>query len=243
MKDYVYNIKGMSCGSCVQTLENFFSNQEPFKNVKISRNPDKIYFKSEVQTYSATEMNSLLAQNALSRYSFFENMAISSQSGTTMPHSFKNLFPLGLVFTYLIGVILLVALKESRFLFHELMAQYMAGFFLIFSFFKFLDISGFVSAFQTYDPIATKWPIYGYVYAALELTFAIGYLLTPNSLILNLLVILVLSFSTYGVFKALRRKSKIQCACLGTVFKLPMTQVTLIENISMLIMASLMINF
>jgi hypothetical protein len=36
----------------------------------------------------------------------------------------------------------------------------------------------------------------------------------------------------------LLRKSKIQCACLGTFFKLPMTQVTLFEDLLMVGMAT-----
>ena len=47
----------------------------------------------------------------------------------------------------------------------------------------------------------------------------------------------VLGATTWGVIQQLRKKTTIQCACLGTALKLPMTEATLIENSLMLLMA------
>jgi hypothetical protein len=47
----------------------------------------------------------------------------------------------------------------------------------------------------------------------------------------------VLGITTIGVTKTLLDKKSIQCACLGTALKLPMTQATFIENAIMLVMA------
>jgi hypothetical protein len=43
--------------------------------------------------------------------------------------------------------------------------------------------------------------------------------------------------STIGVIESLRAKRKFQCACLGTVFNLPMSTITLIEDLLMVGMA------
>jgi hypothetical protein len=51
----------------------------------------------------------------------------------------------------------------------------------------------------------------------------------------------VLSITTIGVVYTLFDKKKIDCACLGTALKLPMTEATLVENILMLIMSISMI--
>ena len=48
---------------------------------------------------------------------------------------------------------------------------------------------------------------------------------------------LVLGITAIGVTKALMDKKNIQCACLGTALKLPMTKATFIENTIMLVMA------
>ena len=50
-----------------------------------------------------------------------------------------------------------------------------------------------------------------------------------------------MGLSAVGVVKALVAKRKIQCACLGTVFNLPMSRVTLIEDGLMIAMAAVML--
>ena len=52
-----------------------------------------------------------------------------------------------------------------------------------------------------------------------------------------IVTLVLLIITTIGVTKILLNKKSIQCACLGTVLKLPMTEATLIENGIMLTMA------
>ena len=54
---------------------------------------------------------------------------------------------------------------------------------------------------------------------------------------ISLITFFILSITTYGIIKTLINKKEIQCACLGTSLKLPMTEATLIENIIMISMA------
>jgi hypothetical protein len=51
------------------------------------------------------------------------------------------------------------------------------------------------------------------------------------------LTIIFLGITTIGVIKVLNNKDQIQCACLGTAIKLPLTIATLIENGIMIVMA------
>jgi len=60
-----------------------------------------------------------------------------------------------------------------------------------------------------------------------------------NVALITTLILLVTT--TIGVCKVLLKKQSIQCACLGTVLKLPMTEATLIENSIMIVMATVMI--
>jgi hypothetical protein len=53
--------------------------------------------------------------------------------------------------------------------------------------------------------------------------------------------LIILGITTIGVVKTLLNKKSIQCACLGTALKLPMTEATFIENSIMIIMASTML--
>ncbi|MFN2440725.1 MAG: MauE/DoxX family redox-associated membrane protein, partial [Chitinophagaceae bacterium] len=109
------------------------------------------------------------------------------------------------------------------------MQNFMAGFFLVFSFFKLLNLKGFAESYSTYDIIAKKWLGWGYVYAFIELGLGIAYLLNFNPLLTNAITFVVMSTSIVGVLRAVLNKRKIQCACLGAVFNLPMSTVTIIE--------------
>jgi hypothetical protein len=44
-----------------------------------------------------------------------------------------------------------------------------------------------------------------------------------------------------GVIRANLSRQTIECACLGTVFKLPMSVVTVVENLGMAVMAAWML--
>ena len=50
-----------------------------------------------------------------------------------------------------------------------------------------------------------------------------------------------MAISSIGVAIELSKKKEIMCACLGVVFKLPMTYVTLLEDLLMAAMALIML--
>jgi hypothetical protein len=126
---------------------------------------------------------------------------------------------------------------------HSAMTDFMGGFFVVFSFFKLLNLKGFAEAYSTYDILAKKLPAYGYVYAFLELLLGAAYLTNFQPFLTNIFTFALMSFSSVGVIQNLMKKRKIQCACLGTVFKLPMTYITVTEDLLMACMAGLMLFF
>ena len=152
----------------------------------------------------------------------------------------RQLRPLFLIFAFLFGVNALNALVY-QFSFEAFMLDFMAGFFLVFSFFKFLDLKGFVSAFSGYDPIANRLGLYGWIYPFIELT--LGLLLLTNTGVNFALyaTLFILGVTTIGVIQQLRQRNKIVCACLGSVLNLPMTEATLIENLVMILMAGMLL--
>jgi hypothetical protein len=50
-----------------------------------------------------------------------------------------------------------------------------------------------------------------------------------------------MSISIIGVLTSVLNKRKIQCACLGAVFNLPMSTVTIIEDALMIVMSIAML--
>ena len=88
-----------------------------------------------------------------------------------------------------------------------------------------------------YDPIAKIFPLYGWIYPFIETLLGLLFLLRIQLFISLCATITILGITTIGVTRSLIDKSKIQCACLGTALKLPMTKATFIENFIMIIMA------
>jgi len=92
-----------------------------------------------------------------------------------------------------------------------------------------------------YDPLAKSIPIYGWVYPFIELGLGLLFLLRYQIPLALILTVIILGVTTIGVIRVLMTKKQIQCACLGTALKLPMTEATFIENVIMLFMAIFML--
>ncbi len=146
-------------------------------------------------------------------------------------------YPLILILIYLMGGTVLAEIEQGNLQGMRMMIHFMGGFFIVFSFFKFLNLRGFANAYQTYDIIAKAIPIYAWIYPFIELGLGIAYLNGSALWNTHLATLIVMSVSSMGVAKSLLKKNKIECACLGTAFKLPMTKITLFEDLIMAGMA------
>jgi hypothetical protein len=92
-----------------------------------------------------------------------------------------------------------------------------------------------------YDVLAKKWATYGLIYPFIELALGTAYLLGFRPMLVNAITLFVMVFSSIGVILAVMNKQKIRCACLGAVFNLPMSTVTVIEDLLMAAMAAWML--
>ena len=152
--------------------------------------------------------------------------------------------PLLLILAYILGASLLVQIGMNGMAgltTADTMRYFMAGFFLVFSFFKLLDIGAFANAYSAYDLLASRWHGWGMLYPFVELALGMAYLVHFNPLLTHWVTIIVMGFSAIGVIRAVASKTQIQCACLGTVFKLPMSTVTIVEDVGMVAMAAVML--
>jgi hypothetical protein len=153
----------------------------------------------------------------------------------------QSYYPLLLILLYLLGVVGLMEWRAGGFDWMRAMGHFMAGFFLVFSFFKLLAVRAFANSYAGYDVVAARWPAYGLVYPFIELGLGVAYLLAPASAVTNLVTLAVMSVSTVGVVQSLLARRTIRCACLGAVFNLPMSYVTLVEDLLMVLMAVAML--
>lgn len=154
---------------------------------------------------------------------------------------FETYKPILLIFFYISLVVVFVQINSERFNIMMAMQYFMAGFFLVFSFFKFLNLKGFAESYVMYDVLAKRIPIWAYLYAFIEVSLGMAYLINFNPLVTNIFTFTVMSLSIIGVLQSVFNKRKIQCACLGAVFNLPMSTITIIEDALMIVMSGYMI--
>lgn len=149
--------------------------------------------------------------------------------------------PVLLIGAFITGTTLLIQGTADSFSLDTWMRHFMAGFFLVFSFFKLLNLKGFAESYSSYDIIARNWAGWGYVYAFIELALGIAFLINFDPLVTNAVTFVVMGISIVGVLQSVFRGRKIQCACLGVVFDLPMSTITIIEDALMIVMSAYML--
>lgn len=119
---------------------------------------------------------------------------------------------------------------------------FMGGFFIIFGSFKLIGYEMFIMMFPEYDPIAKRSKLYTYVYPFVELFLGFLYVANLLPLFRDIVTFVIFSISAYGVLQYTSKNPKgIQCACLGNIIKLPLSTVSLIEDVLMAAMSGIMI--
>ena len=121
------------------------------------------------------------------------------------------------------------------------MRHFMAGFFIVFAGFKLLDVAGFRESYRMYDVVAKRLPAWGHIYPFVELGLGLIHLTNVAPFWTNIATIVILGVSAIGVIQSVIDKRAIKCACLGTGFNLPMSTVTIIEDVGMVAMAAVML--
>ncbi len=234
-----YKIGGMTCMGCVSNVKNKLeqSNAIAEATLQLEAPQATIKFKEELDL---TSLQNLLGQDGKYQIKEIENTRADEQE-ILAEKSISTYKPLILIIAFIAGVCLLVQFPFSSFSIMLWMRHFMAGFFVVFAFFKLLNLEGFANSYKMYDILAKRWNIWGYLYPFIELTLGIMYLVDFNPVFTNLSTALLLGVSSIGVIQSNLNKSKIKCACLGDIFNLPMSTVTIIEDVSMVIMAVIML--
>lgn len=155
--------------------------------------------------------------------------------------TWKDYLPLVAVVGYIVGgTSLLAALVPGADWLRIIM--FFEGLMLaFFALFKLIDVKGFQEGYSFYDLIAKRIPAWGYVYPFIELGLGVLLLLNVWTVPAAVAVAVLSLIGLVGVSIELRKDRKFQCACLGTALKVPLTKVTLVENLVMLVLAGFMI--
>lgn len=150
-----------------------------------------------------------------------------------MMEKYKDYLPVGVIL--LISLLMAVVTHPQDG--YRIMAGFMGYFFVIFAMFKFFDLKGFAHGFAMYDILTQKDIRYAYAYPFMELGLGLGYLSGIAPFLVNLLTLILMSFSAYGVIKAILEGLDVRCACLGTTLNVPLSTVSVLENVGMGLMA------
>jgi copper chaperone CopZ len=230
-----YTINGMTCEGCVAKVTYLLEQHSNISlaEIELKNNTATLTVEKEI---AIDELRRLF--EAHPKYTIaFSNSNEDKQNKRV----FTTYKPLLLIFLFIAATTSIVSIDNGKIDVMLWMQYFMAGFFIVFSFFKFLNLTGFAESYAMYDILAKRVKVYGLIYPFIELILGAAYLTGFEPTITYIATICIMGFSSIGVIQSVLDKKKIRCACLGAVFNLPMSMVTIIENLIMVLMALIML--
>ena len=234
---HTYTVSGITCNGCVAKVKSKLLAHADITRAEVTLEGQKAIITMQ-KHLSLIELQETIGKDT--QYKINEDaidhnrQAIHDETKSWLA-TYK---PLLLIAAFILGVSVLTSNGSV----HLGMNTFMAGFFLVFSFFKFLNLKGFADSYAMYDLLAMKVPTYGFIYPFIELALGLGFLTGFNPVLTNWATITVMGFSSVGVIQSVVNKQKIRCACLGAVFNLPMSTITIVEDLLMVAMAAIMLS-
>ncbi len=249
-KQQDYRVTGMTCGGCVASVQRGLDTvpgvtaaevqlESPQARITLDRDVDLATLQAAIGKYHIEPIDQPAPPKAAAPA---PPRPAAPPPVMDVPEANVTTYrPLILIVSFIAGVTLLAQFPFATFSGMLWMRDFMAGFFIVFAFFKLLNLRGFADSYAMYDIVAARWHGWGYVYPFVELTLGLLYLTGLFPFWTNVATIIVLGISSIGVIQSNLNKRKIKCACLGDVFNLPMSTVTIVEDVGMVAMAVAML--
>ncbi|MHB8206000.1 heavy-metal-associated domain-containing protein [Mucilaginibacter sp.] len=239
---HTYQITGMTCGGCLAKVQKLLTAIPDIQKADISlaEGTADITMLKHIPT---TDLQKALADYPKYQLSETHNhtVAMALNDDTEQKTWIQTYKPILLIGAYLLSIAFIAGKSSDGFSIQTTMRVFMGGFFLVFSFFKLLDVQGFADSYAMYDLIAKRIKAWGYVYVFIELSLGILYATNILPKLTNGITLIVMSISLIGVVQSVLNKRQIRCACLGSVFNLPMSTLTIIEDALMIGMSLLIL--
>ncbi|PQV51340.1 heavy-metal-associated domain-containing protein [Jejuia pallidilutea] len=233
---HTYTVTGMTCNGCKSSVEDSLNKLDDVIHASVNLEQQEATIGMSKHIATTTLQNALSDKYTISEKNIFNTTSELKPENKT---ELQQLFPLFLIFGYITIASVLLNIKPWSTT--DFMLDFMGLFYVVFSFFKLLDLKGFPESFRMYDPLAKVVPVYGWVYPFIEVVLGLMFLMRIQIPLALIVTLIILGITTIGVAKTLLDKKAIQCACLGTALKLPMTKATFIENSIMIVMAVIML--
>jgi len=234
---HTYQLTGMTCSSCEAKVKSNLLSLPEISSVEVSKNTNTATVTMTKHIAIDKLQEAMGGANSQYQISAIHHNEVTEQA----KRWFEIYKPILLIFGYILVITLTIQFVNGSFSLMQWMQHFMAGFFLVFSFFKMLNLSGFAESYAMYDIVAMRFKTWGYAYAFIELGLGISYVANFQPYLTNIVTLIVMSISIVGVLQSVLNKKKIQCACLGAVFNLPMSTVTIIEDALMIAMSATML--
>ena len=106
---------------------------------------------------------------------------------------------------------------------------------------KLLNPTAFAATFRKYDLVAGAFPPYAFAYPLLELGLGVAWWRADAAATLRrvyVATIVVMGAVFAGVLRALAAGRQLECGCLNSLLRMPLTHVTLVEAGAMVAMAA-----
>lgn len=230
---HTYQLTGMTCSGCEAKVKSNLLILSDVTSVEVSKDTNTATISMEKHLPLSALQQAIGGENSKYKIRASHHSEVAEQTKSWLT-TYK---PLLIIFAFIAGISLFTSSTANQISWMQFMNHFMAGFFITFSFFKLLDLKAFAESYSMYDIVAMKIKFYGFIYPLIELALGIAYLIQFNPAITNTATIIVMGVSSIGVIKSVINKQKIQCACLGAVFNLPMSTITIIEDLLMVAMA------
>ena len=251
-----YQVRGMTCQGCADTIEAGITASLKVKSATIVLEKSQLtiisdfsYDESSVDMVlgrlgnygiaSATDHSKLeIPLNNISPAT--SNLKTDSLLSTVVEYFFSKK-PIFVALSIVIITSFSLQLPSGSFDFNSWMMDYMGIFFVLFSFLKLLNVTGFSNTFKEYDIIAKYIPSFAVGYPYIELGLGLAFLSETFLFIAALGTLFFMISQSIGVVKSLRHSEQIQCACMGSTVNLSISSLTLFENMVMIMMSIYMI--
>ena len=225
----------MTCDGCVQTIGNKLNLEPEISEVNIDLNSSEMSITADKE-FSINELNKIIKNVGDYKINEYKNKNIFVKI-LSLFNTYKPI----LVSLSMVIILSMITTNNDNFSITNFCRYFMGYFFIIFSFLKLLNVKQFAISFSNYDPISNKFFTYGLIYPFLELILGVLFLSNFLMLYINFITIFIFVPQTLGIMNKLSKNEILECGCVGSTFNVPISKLTITENLVMIFMAIIMI--
>lgn len=226
-----YFVSGMHCGNCAGKIATAVRALPTVTSAVVNRKAGTLLVEGTASFDTVRTAVQSAGTYDLTRY-----------SGTSATiRLLKKTAPLWTMFGVVIAFVLVRAWYTDMLMPKDMMMDFMAGFFLLFGGLKVVNLRNFARMYSGYDILAKRVPAWSFAYPFIEVSLGLCYLTGSFLTSANVITIVIMLFGCIGIFQKLRGPDDVTCACLGGFFSVPLTYITLAENLLMAVMAAVML--